>query len=40
MTEEKKYRLVTRADFDGVVSGGLLIELGLVDEVLFAEKTG
>lgn len=37
MTEEKKYRLVTRADFDGVVSGGLLIELGLVDEVLFAE---
>lgn len=37
MTEQKKYRLVTRADFDGVVSGGLLIELGLVDEVVFAE---
>jgi len=34
---EKKYRLVTRADFDGVVSGGLLIEMGLVDEVTFAE---
>mgnify|MGYP000680903360 CR=1 FL=1 len=37
MSEEKKYRLVTRADFDGVVAGGLLIELGLVDDVLFAE---
>jgi len=37
MTEQKKYRLVTRADFDGVVSGGLLIELGLVDDVVFAE---
>lgn len=37
MTEQKKYRLITRADFDGVVSGGLLIELGLVDEVVFAE---
>lgn len=37
MAEDKKYRLVTRADFDGVVAGGLLIELGLVDDVLFAE---
>lgn len=37
MSEDKKYRLVTRADFDGVVAGGLLIELGLVDDVLFAE---
>jgi len=34
---DKKYRLVTRADFDGVVAGGLLIELGLVSEVVFAE---
>ncbi|MBL6933712.1 MAG: exopolyphosphatase, partial [Rhodospirillales bacterium] len=34
---EQKYRLITRADFDGVVSGGLLIELGLIDEILFAE---
>jgi len=34
---ETKYRLVTRADFDGVVAGGLLIELGLIDEVVFAE---
>ncbi len=33
-----KFRLVTRADFDGVVAGGLLIELDIVDqEVLFAE---
>ncbi len=32
-----KFRLVTRADFDGVVSGGLLHELGLIDEVKFAE---
>ena len=28
---EDKYRLVTRADFDGVVAGGLLIELDVVD---------
>jgi len=34
---DKKYRLITRADFDGVVSGGLLIELGMVGEILFAE---
>lgn len=34
---DKKYRLVTRADFDGVVAGGLLIELGIVGEVVFAE---
>ncbi|MBF0246470.1 MAG: exopolyphosphatase [Alphaproteobacteria bacterium] len=37
MSDDKKYRLVTRADFDGVVAGGLLIELGLIDDVLFAE---
>ncbi|MEO5337021.1 MAG: exopolyphosphatase [Magnetospirillum sp. WYHS-4] len=34
---EKKYRLVTRADFDGIVCGSLLMELNLVNEVLFAE---
>ncbi len=35
---QEKYRLVTRADFDGVVAGGLLIELDMVgDDVLFAE---
>ena len=34
---DKKYRLVTRADFDGVVSGSLLLELGLINEVMFAE---
>ena len=36
---EDKYRLVTRTDFDGVVAGGLLIELDMVDQddVRFAE---
>lgn len=34
---ERKYRLITRADFDGVVCGGLLIELGLIDDIAFAE---
>lgn len=34
---EAKYRLVTRADFDGVVCGTLLKELGLIDDTLFAE---
>lgn len=37
MTEDKKYRLITRADFDGVVTGGLLIEKGLINDVVFAE---
>jgi len=37
MSDDKKYRLITRADFDGVVAGGLLIELGMVDDVVFAE---
>jgi nanoRNase/pAp phosphatase (c-di-AMP/oligoRNAs hydrolase) len=32
-----KYRLVTRADFDGVVSGTLLLELDMIDEIVFAE---
>ncbi len=34
---DKKYRLITRADFDGVVAGGLLIELDMVGDILFAE---
>jgi len=34
---DKKYRLVTRADFDGVVAGGLLIERDMIADVLFAE---
>ncbi|MDV7339559.1 exopolyphosphatase [Terasakiella sp. A23] len=34
---DQKYRLVTRADFDGVVSGTLLLELEMVDEIVFAE---
>lgn len=35
---EQKFRLVTRADFDGVVAGGLLIERDMInDEILFAE---
>jgi len=32
-----KYRLITRADFDGVVSGGLLLELDMINEILFVE---
>ncbi len=35
----KKYRLVTRADFDGAVSGCLLKELDMIGEVLFAEPS-
>jgi nanoRNase/pAp phosphatase (c-di-AMP/oligoRNAs hydrolase) len=36
---EPTYRLVTRADFDGIVCGSLLLERGLVafDDVLFVE---
>lgn len=30
-----KYRLVTRSDFDGLVCGALLTELGLIDEIAF-----
>jgi len=32
---QTKYRLVTRSDFDGLVCGVLLSELGLIDEILF-----
>jgi nanoRNase/pAp phosphatase (c-di-AMP/oligoRNAs hydrolase) len=34
---DTKYRLVTRADFDGVVCGALLKEREMIDDVLFAE---
>lgn len=34
---DKKFRLVTRSDFDGVVCGTLLLELEMIKEVLFAE---
>lgn len=32
----KKYRLITRSDMDGLVCGIILKELGLIDEVTFA----
>lgn len=32
-----KFRLITRPDFDGVVSGALLQEREMIDEVLFAQ---
>jgi len=34
---DKKYRLVTRTDFDGVVCGALFNELEMIDDVSFAE---
>jgi len=34
---DNKYRFITRADFDGIVSGALLKELGMIDNVLFVE---
>lgn len=33
---DKKYRLVTRSDMDGLVCGTLLTYLGIIDDVLFA----
>ena len=33
--EKKKHRLITRSDFDGIVSTALLQKLDLVDEVLY-----
>ena len=35
MPDTKKYRLVTRSDFDGLVCAVLLRELNLIDEILF-----
>lgn len=36
INQNKKYRLITRSDMDGLVSAVLLKEIGLVDEVTFA----
>jgi nanoRNase/pAp phosphatase (c-di-AMP/oligoRNAs hydrolase) len=33
---DRTYRLVTRSDFDGLVCGALLKELGILDDILFA----
>jgi nanoRNase/pAp phosphatase (c-di-AMP/oligoRNAs hydrolase) len=35
MSEEQKFRLVTRSDFDGLVCAVLLEELDLIDDILF-----
>ena len=35
MTEQKKYRLLTRSDFDGLVCAILLKELGILGEIKF-----
>ncbi|MBF0339527.1 MAG: exopolyphosphatase [Magnetococcales bacterium] len=37
MSEQQKYRLVTRSDFDGLVSAMLLRELGIIDDILFVQ---
>ena len=34
---ERKYRLITRADFDGVVCGALFSELNMIDDIVFSE---
>ena len=34
---EQKYRLITRADFDGVVCGTLFNEMEMIDDIVFAE---
>ncbi len=34
---EKKFRLITRADFDGIVCGALFNELEMIDDIVFAE---
>lgn len=34
---ENQYRLITRADFDGVVCGALMLERGMIADVAFAE---
>jgi len=34
---DQKFRLVTRADFDGVVCGALLNELAMIDDIVFVE---
>ncbi|MBF0126508.1 MAG: exopolyphosphatase [Magnetococcales bacterium] len=37
MSETQKFRLVTRSDFDGLVSAMLLRELGIIDDILFVQ---
>ena len=37
MEQEKKYRLVTRSNFDGIVNTALLLKLGLVDEIRYVQ---
>lgn len=34
--ENKKYRLITRSDMDGLVCGTLLTYLGIIDDIIFA----
>jgi len=36
---ESKHRLITRADFDGVVCGALFNELDMIDDIAFAEPS-
>ncbi len=36
LATNKKYRLITRSDMDGLVCGVLLKELGLIDDITFA----
>ena len=36
---ETKFRLITRADFDGVVCGALFNELDMIDDIVFAEPS-
>ena len=35
MAENKKYRLVTRSDFDGLVCAVLLEHLDMINDILF-----
>ncbi|MBF0447988.1 MAG: exopolyphosphatase [Magnetococcales bacterium] len=37
MSEKRKFRLITRSDFDGLVSAMLLKELDLIEEILFVQ---
>lgn len=37
MPQQKKYRLVTRSDFDGLVCAMLLKEMNLIDDILFVQ---
>jgi nanoRNase/pAp phosphatase (c-di-AMP/oligoRNAs hydrolase) len=35
LSPDRTYRLVTRSDFDGLVCAALLLEVGIIDDVLF-----